>query len=118
MTQIETYKRVIPRDFFNEAKLLKCMGQLALKILDGLTPCEITIEETGQPFNIELSQEGSLFVSNYRAMVKDTFCFFKTTYNSKEPFPLYCEYDYTDYQVFDDKGEFHEEFIEFIKTVN
>lgn len=32
------YQRVIPRDLFNEAKLLKCLGRLSLFIHDGKSP--------------------------------------------------------------------------------
>ena len=48
---MDNYSRVIPRDFFNEAKLLKCMGLLALKVLDNMTPngIKILIEESGAP---------------------------------------------------------------------
>lgn len=109
----ENYCRVIPRDFFNEAKLLKCMGQLALKILDRQTPCEISIKESGKPFEVALLDEGSLTVINYPVTVKGIILTFKTTYNSKGAFPFYCEYDYTDYTVFDDNGNFDDEFINF-----
>lgn len=57
------YIRVIPRDFFNESKLLKCMGQLSLKILDCQLPkgIEMYIEGDGQPFQIGLSNFRSGF---------------------------------------------------------
>jgi len=66
-----SYSRVIPRDFFNEAKLLKCMGQLSLAILDGMTPegITITVEETGEPFQIELDDDGYLYLTNYEMFV-------------------------------------------------
>lgn len=115
--ETETYTRVIPRDFFNEAKLLKCMGQLALKILDAQTPCNIRIEEEGEPFRIELSEEGSLFVANYNVFVKDVLCTFKTTYNSKSNWPLLCEHDYNEYRVFDDSGNWDDEFLNFCNTL-
>jgi hypothetical protein len=117
MNITETYTRVIPRDFFNESKLLKCMGQLALKILDCQTPCEITIEDCGDAFNIELSDEGSLFVSNYPVSIKGIIYMFKTTYNSKSPFPFYCEHNYIDYAVFDEVGNFHQDFIDFVNSL-
>lgn len=113
-----SYKRVIPRDFFNESKLLKCMGLLAVKILDQTTPCKIEIDEPGQPFEIELLQEGSLFVRNYRVYVKGVPVTMKTTYNSKENFPFFCEYKLTDYRVFTDDGVWDEEFLEFIKSLD
>lgn len=106
------YLRVIPRDFFNEAKLLKCMGQLSLKILDYQLPegLNITIHESGDPFNICLSEDGSLFVSNYPIMVNGSQVFFKTAYNSKSPFPFYAEIDYCDILVFDEAGNFTSNF--------
>lgn len=111
-TQTESYTRVIPRDFFNEAKLLKCFGQLALKILDGLTPenMDIYIEENGEPFQIDLADDGYLFIRNYETMINNNPVRFKTTYNSKSNYPFFCEIDYVDYEVFDDNGNFTEDF--------
>lgn len=109
------YKRVIPRDFFNEAKLLKCMGFLALKILDMQTPdgIDIHIEESGEPFRIGLIQDGSLTVENYTITVNGEMVIMKSTYNSKSNFPLFCEIGYDEVPVFDENGNFDEEFIEF-----
>ncbi len=36
----------------------------------------------------------------------------KTTYNSKANFPLFCEIDNYEYQVFNEKGDFEKDFIE------
>jgi hypothetical protein len=112
------YTRVIPRDFFNEAKLLKCMGILSLKILDCQLPegIEITISESGNPFNIQLSDDGSLYVANYQIKVNGQIVEFHTTYNSKSNYPFYASVDYCEYQVFDDGGEFTDEFIEQFKV--
>lgn len=112
------YKRVIPRDFFNESKLLKCMGLLAVRILDHNTPCKIEIDESGDPFQIELLQDGSLFVRNYRVYVKGVPVTMKSTYNSKENYPFFCEHNLTEYRVFTDAGEWDEEFLEFIKSLD
>lgn len=112
-SEIESYTRVIPRDFFNESKLLKCFGQLSLKILDCGVPDGLTIaiDNNGEAFNIVLTDCGSLTISNYETTVNNVRVIFKTTYNSKSPYPFFCEYDYTDYQVFDDNGNFDDEFI-------
>ncbi len=111
---MKTYQRVIPRDLFNEAKLLKCMGLLSLKILDGLTPCSILIDECGEPFKIERTDEGGLYVSNYKITVNGIPCHFFTTSNNKEPYPFYVYiHNYEEIPVFDDAGEFSPEFIEF-----
>jgi len=107
-----SYLRVIPRDFFNEAKLLKCMGQLSLMILDCKTPegMKIEIAETGEPFEIQLSDNGYLFISNYLVTINDAIVSMRTPYNSKAPYPLLCYYDWEEITVFDDSGNFTKEF--------
>ena len=61
-----TYRRKIPRDFFNEAKLLKCMGLLSVKVLDNKIPEGIDIEVNGDGdrFNIELNESYNNAVAN------------------------------------------------------
>ena len=115
-----SYQRVIPRDFFNEAKLLKCMGQLSLKILDCQLPegIKIEIEETGEPFEIHLTDDGRLFVSNYQTSINDTYISLSTTYNSKYNYPLICFHDDVELLVFDEFGNFTEEFIQFATNIN
>lgn len=113
-----SYQRVIPRDFFNEAKLLKCMGHLSLKILDGLTPVHMDIDGDGAAFKIKLLPEGTLIVSNYTVIVDGRTPSFFTTYNSKANFPFYCSvWDSEEILVFTEEGEFTKEFIEFCKTI-
>lgn len=114
-----TYQRVIPRDFFNEAKLLKCLGQLSLKILDNDVPegIKIEIDHYGEPFDISLMDEGSLCVMNHSISINEYPVIFKTTYNSKEAYPFYCECDGEDFLVFNNIGEFTEEFINQFKSL-
>lgn len=111
---METYTRVIPRDFFNEAKLLKCMGLLALKILDCQLPegLDIRIEESGEPFDIQLTDSGNLHVSNYSVTINDIPVWFGTVYNSKSNYPLVAEVNGQELRVFTETGEFDSEFIE------
>lgn len=112
-----TYERVLPRDLFNEAKLLKCMGRLILLIHDNLTPCKMSFTENGEPFQVELLEEGSLTISNLTVSIKGKIFPFKTTYNGKSNYPLFLEYECCDYRVFDEQGNFDPEFIDFCKTV-
>lgn len=107
------YNRVIPRDFFNEAKLLKCMGLLSLKILDAQLPegINITIEDSGEPFEIRLTEDGMLFVANYPVTLNDKNVLFGTTYNSKSQYPFFCIIDYVETLVFDENGQFTTEFL-------
>lgn len=102
--------RVIPRDFFNEAKLLKCLGHLELLILE--KKIQLRSEFDGKNFNIEQSfGDGSLRCSNYRVFFKDEEIYLYTQYNSKENFPLILVYRMEDYYVFDENGKFMPGFI-------
>ena len=109
------YTRVIPRDFFNEAKLLKCMGILALAVLDGQIPqnIDITIDENGDPFNILLDDTWSLlYVSNYDVEINGEIYMVGTRYNSKGNFPFYVLADDEEIEILDNNGKFSREFIE------
>lgn len=110
------YQRVIPRDLFNEAKLLKCIGRLVLLIHDEKVPCKMSHNEPDN-FIIALMDEGSLTIKNLEIAIKGKLMRFKTTYNSKRNYPLYVQHNYCDYLVFNKEGEFDKEFIEFCKTL-
>lgn len=104
-----SHYRVIPRDFFNEAKLLKCLGQLQLAIqenrVNGLPLC---VDFDGKPFKIaQLESGGSLCCLNYKVYLSngERLVLF-TPYNSKEAYPLIAEYRGEEYYVFDEKGSF------------
>lgn len=115
-----SYTRVIPRDLFNEAKLLKCMGFLCLAILDKKTPVEMSFDDefVGEyGFRIGLWDDGGLEVTNLTVCIKDVPYLFRTTYNSKETFPLHLFYDNCEYRVFDEAGNWDVEFIEFVNSL-
>lgn len=103
------YIRVIPRDLFNEAKLLKCIGQLTLFIHDG-KGMGINFNHDDEAFEIGLNDEGSLSIRNIDFWIEDYRLIFKTTYNSKRNYPLICETEDNEIDVFDDNGQFTEEF--------
>lgn len=118
MTDI--YKRVIPRDFFNEALLLKSMGLLALKIHTAMIPpgIQISIEEEDdkileyEGFNIQLDGEaGILYVDNYNVFINKKKVFIGTVYNSKRRYPLVAYHNNCEIEVFDEEGGFTEAFI-------
>lgn len=114
-----SYKRVLPRDYFNESKLLKCLGHLALQILndrDKANGIEIEIfDNDGAPFNIQLSECGHLYEIYHPIKVGGEIVRMMTPYNSKANFPLICEHGIENYDVFTDQGEFTVEFINFAK---
>lgn len=104
--------RVLPRDAFNDANLLKCVGQLVLKIEDGEAGF-LTYEYDGEPFDIRQNPaDGSTTVDNVIFRVKDwqSWLVMCRPLNSREPWPLYCDYNDETYYVFDEDGELTLEF--------
>ena len=112
------YTRVIPRDFFNESKLLKCLGQLSLEILDGEL-CDINIKEMisnpEEGFKINQNpMDGSVFCDNYLLEINDnTEITPFTILNSKDSYPLYIQTEEDEIRVLDNNGKITKEFKEF-----
>lgn len=113
------YQRVLPRDLFNEAKLLKCFGHLCLLILDNKIPphSNMLFYSNGKAFDIELYNDGSLSICNIEIWIKDKMYSFFTTYNSKANYPLYLEHLGIQYDVFMEDGTWTDEFIDFCKNI-
>lgn len=86
-----SYRRVIPRDLFNEANLLKCYGQLWLKLEGRLGP-ELSFEfdDTGlNPFAIDQRpHDGSLTVRNVALFARGRQIHLSRPLNSRLPWPL------------------------------
>lgn len=112
-----TYCRVIPRDLFNEAKLLKCIGRLVLLIHDGQGLNGMTFEHDDEPFQIGLMDDGHLAITNIAFEMNGQKMFFKSQYNSKSNWPLLLEHDYCEYPVFDENGNYDNEFINFCNSI-
>lgn len=112
-----SYKREIPRDLFNEAKLLKCLGLLSLKIHDGKLPPFVEIEhyqdpqreEYGEPdsgFDIRQDpSDGSIYSSSIRILIKGKQIPHHARLNDRSNFSLMLHIDEVDYDVFDEEGE-------------
>lgn len=108
-----SYFRVIPRDLFNEAKLLKCLGQLALAIHNGVRwPLRLEHESAESGFQIEQdTTDGGLFCSNLILYCGTQFIELHTPLNSKSAYPL--QFDGVE-PVFDRDGGFSDEFVRFL----
>jgi hypothetical protein len=110
---MRNYQRVIPRDLFNESKLLQQLGFLCLAIHDWKLS-RLKFEDTGNRFDIQLSDEGELSVTNLTFLRGEEAIRFWINYNSRTKNPLLFENPRTgdpDY-VFDDQGEFTSRFFE------
>lgn len=86
-----THQRIIPRDLFNEAKLLNALGFLSLAIHDNVDKIAdlIGFEHDGSRFEVELSDCNTLYVANisFFAHTGEQINFY-TNYNSRSECPL------------------------------
>ena len=117
-----TYQRVIPRDLFNEAKLLKCLGQLSLLVHDGKCDLHVKHDEHssmvyGNSFEIDQHPEdGSVYCTNLQFYAAGRCLDLRSSLNSREPYPLLlCDEDEDEVEVFDDDGSLTEDFLQTIK---
>jgi hypothetical protein len=119
---VAEYSRVIPRDLFNEAKLLKCLGQLSLLAHDGRDasgsriPAGLSVHflsEGDEPFHIlQREADGGLVCSNIRVLAGGTEFQFYSIYNSRSPYPLVCvDGRGEEIEVFRDDGSLTSEFM-------
>lgn len=101
-----SYKRVLPRDAFNEAKLLKCIGKLILMIEDGDLPAW-HYHYDGESFNVvQDPSDGSIFVENITFWRNKKQVHVFTPLNSKEAWPaLFIDGD-DEYYLFGKNGNY------------
>ena len=115
------YHRVVPRDLFNESKLLKCLGQLVIE--GGKWPNPgVEIEHDGAAFDIRQDlADGSIYVANIGVMIEGEPFAAWTGLNAREPYPLYvscltkCRDDVL--AVFDDNGKMTVDFLRAILRI-
>lgn len=118
------YQRIIPRDLFNESKLLKCLGQVALLIHEGKTGGKKLVLEHDDSdysgFFIEQDpSDGGLYCSNLKLMYHGREIGLRSIYNNKDPFPMiFRDEDYAEYILFEDNGSFTPYFFEWLDTLD
>lgn len=116
------YLRVIPRDLFNEAKLLKCLGQLCLAIEEGGDGKKVKYKHMaavdGNGFHIRQdASDGSFFCSNLWFEIEgyqDVHFFLQQSKDDPYPFYLSTLDDEEVYRVFDDHGNLTVELAEML----
>lgn len=101
------HKRVIPRDLFNEAKLLNNLGHLIILIEEKRINLPLVVEFDGKPFEVQQDySNGSLFVSNLKIFLGNEEIFFSSRYNDKSKFTLMAKYKDEEFYAFDENGNF------------
>jgi len=113
------YRRVMPRDLFNESKLLKCLGQLALLIHRGQLPqLEMTHLKPLAGFVIhQCPGSGDLYCVNMQYRLGGAWVEFRSGCNSQEPYPLLLVLpDESELEVFNPDGTLHADFLDYLAT--
>lgn len=110
-----SYRRVIPRDLFNEGNLLKCYGQLYLNLEKlRLEECLEHHADTDQ-FRIRQNEEdGSLTIQNVILVVRGRQVKLSRPLNARSPYPLWAIVEDDELQVFNTDGTFTDEMREFL----
>lgn len=110
-----SYQRVIPRDLFNEANLLKCFGTLYLR-LEALAIEGVSLEHDDEAFDIDQDENtGGLHVRNVALIVRGQKMEMWRPLNSRHAWPLYLNTpDDEEYSVFDDEGNLSAEMLNFL----
>jgi hypothetical protein len=112
-----SYPRVIPRDLFNEANLLKCYGQIYIALETAkVQNVDVELLYDGEPFDVQQDDScGSTYVANVILKVRGISCKLQRPMNSREKWPLYLiGADEEETAVFDDDGSFSSEMLEFL----
>lgn len=111
-----SYIRVIPRDLFNEANLLKCYGRLYICLERDFGELVHMGGEDGlERFDIvQRTDDGWTYIANIPLTVRGVSYRLVRPLNSREPWPLYAEEignpDADPIEVFDADGELSQAF--------
>jgi hypothetical protein len=108
-----TYLRVIPRDLFNEASLLKCLGRFWIET-ERYQPRKVQMEFDGEAFDVCQDDDGRLWVRNIEIFIHGKPYWHYRPLNSREPWPLYLTTDDDCIAVFTDDGQLTPELLALI----
>lgn len=116
-----SYFRIIPRDLFNESKLLKCLGQLSLIIHDGVgVPAALTLNHTAEEEGFYINQDqssGALYCANLELSYFEREIGLSIPYNSKDAYPLSYSIDNEAGRVLTDDGKLSSDFMGTLKAL-
>lgn len=115
------YQRVLPRDLFNEANLLKCYGRLWILLSEKQVNGTGKFEEEEVPF-FDIDQDpasGGLTIRNLTFTIGEVRHYLHRPLNARGSWPLYVsrgddDPDFEEIAVFDDEGNFSDEMLELL----
>lgn len=112
---MSNYIRVLPRDLFNEAGLLKCLGRLW--ILTDETrehAAKFTTEDVNVFDIVQDEGSGAIYVRNVEFCVHGVAYLLTRPLNARSAWPLYLETADDAVSVFDDDGNLSADMRKFI----
>lgn len=116
-----SYERVIPRDLFNEASLLKCYGRLYI-VLEGYRNVGFAMNSVSSFDVVQREDDGALYVENLPFTIGDYEYRLTRPLNSRAPWPLYAESlddpDFDPVCVFTDSGALTIEMSALVRTAS
>jgi hypothetical protein len=111
---MKNYARVIPRDLFNEANLLKCLGKLWIETEKYRS---VRWVHDGVPFEIQQDpSDGAISVRNLMFYVGNVSYRLWRPLNSRERWPLFLEIGWgRELEVFKEDGSLSDEMRQLIE---
>lgn len=113
-----SYTRVIPRDLFNEASLLKCNGALFIALERCNGAARFSVEDLSSFDIVQRQDDGAIYVENLTLFIGDVEYRLTRPLNSRQPWPLYAEavdnVDWEPVMVFADDGSLSLEFADLL----
>lgn len=109
------YRRVLPRDLFNEANLLKNYARLWILLNESNQIIGQILEHSADTFDIQQNESsGGLTIANLTFVVKGETYVLERPLNSREEWSLmvsscHSRIDFEEISVFDDSGNFSNE---------
>jgi hypothetical protein len=111
----EEYRRVIPRDLFNDGNLLKCYGQLFLN-LEKMN-MDDALSYDGEAFDIGQTESGDTYIANIMLELGDDIIELHRPINARGAYPLFAINDDGDeIEVFNNNGSFSDDMISLLNT--
>lgn len=110
-----SYFRVVPRDLFNESKLLKCVAQLWLQCEKDERTDGLQFNCDGSPFGVKQDpSSGAIYISNIPVYFNGYPLYLYTGLNARGSYPMYCDFRDDTVPVFEDSGGLHDDFIKLL----
>lgn len=114
------YKRVLPRDLFNEAGLLKAVGRVVVLLGETDNHTARILEDQVDQFRIiQDATSGSIRIANITFQVNGREWILERALNSRFSWSLEArlpDYSEDEIEVFTDNGDFTKEMLDLIRT--